>query len=58
LVASMILAVANAIFSIVVLWKMPENYNFWIVLELILVSVFIWSLNFIVIMRSEKEKSR
>lgn len=51
---SMILAMANAIYSIVVLWKHPEHYNFWIVIELLLVSVFIWSINFIVVMRKEK----
>jgi len=55
IVASMVLAIANAIYSIVLLWKIPEHYTFWIILELILVSIFIWSINFIVVMREEKK---
>lgn len=55
IVASLILAIANAIYGIVILWRVPETYSFWVVIELILMSVFIWSINFIVVMREEKK---
>lgn len=54
LIGSMILSLVNSIICIVTLWKMPEHYNFWIVLELIILSVFIYSINSIIILRKEK----
>lgn len=56
-IASYILAIANAIFSIVVLWKVPKSYNFWIVVELLVLSVFVWSINSIVVMRKPPVKN-
>ena len=38
-IAPFILAIANAVWYIILLWKIPEHYNFWIVCELILLSV-------------------
>ena len=48
-IAPMLLSTANAIWYIIVLWKIPEHYNFWIVCELILLSIFIWGLSAIVL---------
>ena len=56
-IAPFILAIANAIWYIVVLWRIPEHYNFWIVVELILLSVFIWQLSAIVMPAKEQMKS-
>lgn len=49
IIAPAILAIANASFFIYTIWSAQEHFNFWIVLELILVSIFIWSLSAIVI---------
>ena len=57
IIAPMILAVANAIWYIIVLWRTPAHYNFWIICELILVSFFIWSLCAIVMPAKEQIKS-
>lgn len=43
-ISSFILAAINAIYGIVMLWRHPEHYSFWVVMELILLSVFVWSL--------------
>jgi hypothetical protein len=53
-ISSFVLAIANAIWNIIILWKIPEHYNFWVVVELILLSVFIWSLSAIVLPAREQ----
>jgi len=55
-IAPFILANANAIWYIIILWKIPEHYGFWIVCELIFLSVFIWQLSAIVIPAKEQIK--
>lgn len=57
LIAPSILAIANAVWYIIILWKIPEHYNFWIVCELILLSGFILQLSAIVIPAKEQLKS-
>lgn len=49
-----IITIANAIYNIVRISKIPENYNFWIICELIIISSFIWSLNYIVLPAKEQ----
>lgn len=56
-IAPFVLAIANAIWYIIILWKIPEHYNFWIVCELILLSGFIWQLSAIVMPAKEQIKS-
>ncbi len=56
-IAPSILAIANAIWYIVILWRIPEHYNFWIVIELIFLSGFIWQLSAIVMPAKEQMKS-
>lgn len=56
-IAPFILAIANAVWYIIILWKIPEHYNFWIVIELIFLSVFIWQLSAIVMPAKEQMKS-
>lgn len=43
-----LLSIANTIFITILLWKMPENYNFWIVFELLLLTFVVFVLNAIV----------
>ena len=49
-----IITIANTIYNIVQICKFPDNYNFWIICELIIISGFIWSLNYIVLPASEQ----
>ena len=56
-IAPFILAIANAIWYIIILWKIPEHYNFWIVCELIFLSGFVWQLSAIVMPAKEQMKS-
>lgn len=49
-----VLSIANIIFCIVILWRVPEHYSFWIVCELIIMSSFIWSLGLIVLPAKEQ----
>jgi len=56
-IAPFILAIANAVWYIIALWKIPEHYSFWIVCELILLSAFIWQLSAIVMPAKEQMKS-
>ena len=49
-----IITIANTIYNIVRICKVPETYSFWIVCELIIISGFIWSLNYIVLPASEQ----
>lgn len=57
MIAPFILAIANAVWYIILLWKIPEHYSFWIVCELIFLSVFIWQLSAIVMPAKEQMKS-
>lgn len=50
------LSFANAIMCIIWLWTIPEHYNFWVICELITLSLFIWSLCAIVMPAKELEK--
>lgn len=54
IIAPLILAVANAMWYIIAIWKIPEHYNFWIVCELISLSGFIWQLSAIVMPAKEQ----
>ena len=56
-ITSFVLAICNAIWFIVRMWKIPDQYNFWVVCELILLSVFIWSLSSIVLPMKEQIKN-
>jgi len=49
-----VLCIANIIFCIVRLWRSPQGYSFWIVCELIFLSVFIWLLGVIVLPAKEQ----
>jgi len=53
----MLLSIANAIYYIIKLWKIPDNYDFWIVVELFFISGFIWQLGSIVIPAKEQVKT-
>lgn len=55
LFVAMLLAIINAIIGIVVLWKSANTYNFWSIIELLILSLFIWSLNFTLILRNDKK---
>ena len=55
LVSSLVLSITNTIFNIIGLWRIPESYNFWVVIELIMLSLFVWSLNSIVIGKNDNE---
>jgi hypothetical protein len=39
-----LLAMVNAVITLIILWRQPAHYNFWVVIELIVLSVFIWTL--------------
>lgn len=56
-IASFILTLANAIWLIVQLWKLPESYNKWIVFELMLLSYIILHLNYVIAMQYPKTPS-
>lgn len=56
LFAPLVLAVINTIINIIQLWKMPESYNFWIVCELIILSIFLWAINSIVVPVNKQTK--
>ena len=56
-IAPFVLSIVNSIWYIVLLWKVPEHYNFWIVFELIFISVFIWQLSAIVMPAKEQIKA-
>lgn len=52
-----ILALANAGWLILKLWKLPTNYNFWVICELIILSIFIWALCIVVVpLKSQKKE--
>lgn len=51
---SMALAFANTIFCLYHLWTHPERYTGWVVIELIILSTFIWSLMYIVFPTKEQ----
>jgi hypothetical protein len=52
--STFLLALANAIYNIVWIWRIPPHYNFWIVCEMLLLSVFMWSLMAIVLPLKEQ----
>lgn len=54
---SFILSIGNALFCIYKLWIIPEGYNFWIIVELLLLSYFVWTLSAIVMPAKEQIKS-
>jgi len=49
LISSLILCVMNTILNIIGIWRMAPYYDFWIVVELIWLSGFVWGLNSVVI---------
>ena len=49
-----LITIANTIYNIVRICKVPDTYSFWVVCELIIVSGFLWSLNYIVLPASEQ----
>ena len=50
------LAIINSICIIVMVWRVPKHYNFWIVVELLMISGFIWGLSSIVLVPDEVKK--
>ena len=56
-IAPFVVAIANAIWNLVLLWSLPTHFNFWIIVELIFLSVFIWGLSAIVLPAKEQIKS-
>ncbi len=56
IVSTFIISIANAIFNIIWLWRIPSHYDFWIVLELIILSFFLWTLSAIVMPAKEQMK--
>lgn len=55
IIASMILCIGNAIYDIILLWKTPNTYSFLIVVELLILSGIIWSLNTLALAREPKK---
>lgn len=51
---ALILSLLNSGYNIVKLWRAAPYYGFWMVLELILLSVFVWELSSIVIIKKDK----
>jgi hypothetical protein len=51
-----ILAIINAIYNIVWICRSPKSYDFWLIIELIIISTFIWSLNKIVLPLEEQKE--
>ncbi len=56
LVSTFIISIGNAIICIVFLWKMPAHFNFWVICELLILSVFIWTLSAITMPAREQMK--
>lgn len=56
LISSLVLAFANGIWNLIILWSIPNKYNFWIVLELLILSGFILSLCAVVMPAKEQIK--
>lgn len=52
-VVAYVLAIINSICMIVMVWRVPEHYNFWVVVELLMISGFIWGLSSIVLVPDE-----
>lgn len=40
---AVILAYANAVWNTILLWRLPTHYGVWIVIELLLLTGFVWS---------------
>ena len=57
LISTFIISICNAILGIVWLWRIPNNYTFWIVCELIVLSGFIWSFSAITMPAKEQMKA-
>ena len=55
LTAGLLIALGNAVFLIIKLWQVPTKYNFWIIIELLLLSFVAFS--FVAIARTKKEYS-
>lgn len=45
LIVPFLLTVSNSIWFIYLLWNVPKHYNFWVICELILLSIIIWGFN-------------
>ena len=54
---SVILVLCNAVLGIIELWRMPEAFGFWIVLELLLLSYFVFHVNWMLVLRMDKVPS-
>jgi hypothetical protein len=44
-VSGAIISISNAIWLTIELWKIPSDYSFWIVIELLILTGFIFSIN-------------
>jgi hypothetical protein len=51
-----VLAIGNLVMCLIYLWRTPSSYNFWVVCELLILSVFVWSLCAIVVPAREQAK--
>ncbi len=56
ILSTFIISIANAVLNIIWLWRIPDHFNFWIVLELIILSFFLWTLSAIVMPAKEQMK--
>ncbi len=54
LVSTILIAIANSIYFIILIWRVPEHYNFWIVIELIYLSIFIYSISSLIVPKKSK----
>lgn len=50
-IVSFILSLGSTIYGVVILWKLPNHYDFWIVMELLMLSYMIWVVNSFAIAR-------
>ncbi|QEC68745.1 hypothetical protein FRZ67_16060 [Panacibacter ginsenosidivorans] len=55
---SLILAVINAFYLMIKLWQTPNEFNFWVVIELIIMTLFVWSLNLALVMTNFGDKRK
>jgi hypothetical protein len=52
-IAGGIIAIGNSIYLIIKLWQLPTRFNFWVVVELLILSVVAWA--FAAVARTKKE---
>ncbi len=54
--ASIVLFLINTIYTIVQMWKGHSSYNFWVVIELLFLTSFIYKANYIVVMKEDRKR--